>query len=254
MRPITSGSITLICVCTPAMARLTSPLRPASAARRRSWSTAHGPGDLGHERERAPASRIRHQGDDPLSAVRRPRKGQAEPRRRNSGVAHAAAQAPSKLGLRPGSSIRVEDAIKVIVTKSANDIAVAVAERDRRLRKRIRGHDDAKGPCARHDPYGLPQRLGPAQMTSRSPRPRIWPCSGARSGPISRDISAISPCANSPIRQAPPYPRPSDGSRAGHRQHQDRLHQGFRLQPAASVKHNGHYIVSAVVMGGGRAR
>jgi D-alanyl-D-alanine carboxypeptidase len=41
---------------------------------------------------------------------------------------HAAAQAPSKLGLRPGQSIRVEDAIKAIVTKSANDIAVAVAE------------------------------------------------------------------------------------------------------------------------------
>ena len=42
--------------------------------------------------------------------------------------AHAAAQAPSKLGLRAGSSIRVEDAIKAIVTKSANDMAVAVAE------------------------------------------------------------------------------------------------------------------------------
>ncbi|MFO1116846.1 MAG: serine hydrolase [Beijerinckiaceae bacterium] len=42
--------------------------------------------------------------------------------------AHAAAQAPSKLGLRPGSTIEVEDAIKAIVTKSANDIAVAVAE------------------------------------------------------------------------------------------------------------------------------
>jgi D-alanyl-D-alanine carboxypeptidase len=42
--------------------------------------------------------------------------------------AHAAAQAPSKLGLRPGQTIRVEDAIKVIVTKSANDIAVAVGE------------------------------------------------------------------------------------------------------------------------------
>src|SRR6266568_4769335 len=42
--------------------------------------------------------------------------------------AHAAAQAPSKLGLRPGQTIRVEEAIKVIVTKSANDIAVAVAE------------------------------------------------------------------------------------------------------------------------------
>jgi D-alanyl-D-alanine carboxypeptidase len=42
--------------------------------------------------------------------------------------AHAAAQAPSKLGLKPGDSIAVEDAIQVIVTKSANDIAVVVAE------------------------------------------------------------------------------------------------------------------------------
>lgn len=42
--------------------------------------------------------------------------------------AHAAAQAPSKLGLRPGQSITVEDAIKALVTKSANDVAVIVAE------------------------------------------------------------------------------------------------------------------------------
>ena len=42
--------------------------------------------------------------------------------------AHAAAMAPSKLGLKPGESIAVEDAIKTIVTKSANDIAVVVAE------------------------------------------------------------------------------------------------------------------------------
>ena len=42
--------------------------------------------------------------------------------------AHAASQAPSKLGLRPGATIEVEDAIKALVTKSANDIAVAVAE------------------------------------------------------------------------------------------------------------------------------
>ena len=42
--------------------------------------------------------------------------------------AHAAAQAPSRLGLRPGETIAVEDAIKVVVTKSANDIAVAIAE------------------------------------------------------------------------------------------------------------------------------
>ncbi len=42
---------------------------------------------------------------------------------------HAARQAPTKLGLAPGATISVDDAIKAIVTLSANDIAVAVAER-----------------------------------------------------------------------------------------------------------------------------
>jgi len=37
-------------------------------------------------------------------------------------------QAPSKLGLNAGDTISVEDAIKAVVTKSANDIAVAIAE------------------------------------------------------------------------------------------------------------------------------
>jgi D-alanyl-D-alanine carboxypeptidase len=41
---------------------------------------------------------------------------------------HAAAQAPTKLGLPPGQTIDVESAIKAVVTKSANDIAVAIAE------------------------------------------------------------------------------------------------------------------------------
>ena len=40
----------------------------------------------------------------------------------------AVAQAPSKLGLRLGERISVRDAIGVIATKSANDIAVALAE------------------------------------------------------------------------------------------------------------------------------
>lgn len=40
----------------------------------------------------------------------------------------AAAQAPTKLGLRPGDSIGVENAIRAVVTRSANDIAVAIAE------------------------------------------------------------------------------------------------------------------------------
>jgi D-alanyl-D-alanine carboxypeptidase len=42
--------------------------------------------------------------------------------------AEATAQPPSKLGLKPGQTIEVEDAIKALVTRSANDIAVAIAE------------------------------------------------------------------------------------------------------------------------------
>ena len=42
--------------------------------------------------------------------------------------AHASQQAPTKLGLRPGQTIRVENAIKGLVTRSANDAAVVIAE------------------------------------------------------------------------------------------------------------------------------
>jgi D-alanyl-D-alanine carboxypeptidase len=41
---------------------------------------------------------------------------------------HAAAQSPSKLNLGPGDRISVEDAVLALVTKSANDVAVVVAE------------------------------------------------------------------------------------------------------------------------------
>jgi len=41
---------------------------------------------------------------------------------------HATEQAPSKLGIKAGQTITVDDAIKAVVTRSANDIAVAIAE------------------------------------------------------------------------------------------------------------------------------
>ena len=41
---------------------------------------------------------------------------------------HAASMQPSKLGLKPGSTIKVRHAIKALVTKSANDVAATVAE------------------------------------------------------------------------------------------------------------------------------
>jgi len=42
--------------------------------------------------------------------------------------AEAASQAPTKLGLKPGQFLVVEDAIKALITKSANDAAVVIAE------------------------------------------------------------------------------------------------------------------------------
>lgn len=41
---------------------------------------------------------------------------------------YASSRPPSKLGLKPGSTIKVKDAIMALVTKSANDVAVVVAE------------------------------------------------------------------------------------------------------------------------------
>ena len=41
---------------------------------------------------------------------------------------HASDQDPTKLGLRPGQTIKVEDAIKGLITRSANDAAVVIGE------------------------------------------------------------------------------------------------------------------------------
>lgn len=42
--------------------------------------------------------------------------------------AHAASEPPSKLGVRPGGSINVDQAIRALVTRSANDMATALGE------------------------------------------------------------------------------------------------------------------------------
>ncbi|MFO1249042.1 MAG: serine hydrolase [Alphaproteobacteria bacterium] len=41
---------------------------------------------------------------------------------------HASIQRPTKLGLRPGQSIDVDTAIRAVVIRSANDVAVVIAE------------------------------------------------------------------------------------------------------------------------------
>lgn len=54
--------------------------------------------------------------------------GRLSPNQRIIISPHAAGMVPSKLGLKAGSTIRVEDAIFALVTKSANDVAAALAE------------------------------------------------------------------------------------------------------------------------------
>ncbi len=43
-------------------------------------------------------------------------------------TSHAASMVPSKIGLKPGETIKVKDAIYALVTKSANDVAAAVGD------------------------------------------------------------------------------------------------------------------------------
>lgn len=56
------------------------------------------------------------------------KKGEISPDTKITCSKHAVAQAPSKLGLPVGGKITLETALKVVIVKSANDVAVMVAE------------------------------------------------------------------------------------------------------------------------------
>ena len=97
---------------------------------------------------------------------------------------HAASAVPTKLGLRPARRSRVEDAIKALVTISANDIARVIAEHISGQREQVRPAHDRDRQGAGHEAHDLPQRLGPARQ-----RPGDH---GARPGdPRHRDLPAL---------------------------------------------------------------
>ena len=52
--------------------------------------------------------------------------------------AAAAAEPPSKMGFRPGTQLTLDNALKIIMVKSANDVAWAIGETSRRLGRRLR--------------------------------------------------------------------------------------------------------------------
>jgi D-alanyl-D-alanine carboxypeptidase len=56
------------------------------------------------------------------------RKGRLSPDSLIVVSANAARQAPSKMGFRPGTTLTIDNALKMLLVKSANDIAVTIAE------------------------------------------------------------------------------------------------------------------------------
>ncbi|CAH1660124.1 D-alanyl-D-alanine carboxypeptidase [Hyphomicrobiales bacterium] len=76
--------------------------------------------------------------------------------------AKAAAQPPTKLGVRPGTTIKVDDAIKAMVTLSANDVSMVVAENlggsESQFARMMTAKARALGMSRStfHNPHGLP--------------------------------------------------------------------------------------------------
>ncbi|MDP3407970.1 MAG: SPOR domain-containing protein [Bosea sp. (in: a-proteobacteria)] len=84
--------------------------------------------------------------------------------------AHAARQEPSKIGFAPGETITVRDAILALITKSANDVAMTVAENvggseDEFARMMTaRARSLGMGRTTFYNPHGLPH--SPPNMTT----------------------------------------------------------------------------------------
>jgi hypothetical protein len=125
--------------------------------------------------------------------------------------AHAAGQAPVKLGLKPNQTIAVEDALRAMVTKSANDAAAVVAEA-------IGGGDEAEG-----------ARLMTGRGTdNHRPRPSAARASDPQS--ISQLLRLFLAAELQLSRPRDAQPQRPPGKRARRRRHQDRLHRSLRVQ------------------------
>ena len=89
---------------------------------------------------------------------------------------HAAGMPPSKLGLPAGSSIRVDDAVKALVTESANDISAAIGEKISGSEKRFasamtsRAHKLGMSRTTFRNASGLPD---PQQVTTARDMARL---------------------------------------------------------------------------------
>ena len=145
---------------------------------------------------------------------------------------HAAAQEPSKLGIAVGDSLRVEDAIKAVVTRSANDVAVAIAE--------AIGHDKSSfAALMTRKAHALGMSRTLYRNASGLPNDEQWT--------TARDLTVLAPLGRATLPAVFPlfrdarvrlrrrnHRQPQPPARPGRRRrrHQDRLYARFGLQLA----------------------
>ena len=130
-------------------------------------------GDAGDQCRQSAPSGLADQDHDALPAVRAAGGGQDQDRRPKCRFRPMPPprRHPSS-GSKPGQSIEVETAIRAIVTKSANDVAVIVAEALGGSEARIRQADDRQGACARHEAHDLSKRVRAARRSADHHRTR----------------------------------------------------------------------------------
>ena len=143
---------------------------------------------------------------------------------------HASQQAPSKLGLLPGQTISVEDAIRALVTKSANDAAVVVAEAiggdeetfARMMTRKARALGMSRTVYA--NASGLPDE---DQLTTARDQVDARP---RHPGPLPALLPLFRDAELHLSRPRDAQPQQAARPRRGRRRHQDRLHPRLRLQ------------------------
>ena len=142
----------------------------------------------------------------------------------------AAKEPPSKIGLPIGAEISLELGLRALIIKSANDVAVMLAEA-------VSGNKDAfivrmnrHGQAARHDADTLRQPERPARARSGHDGPRSRPAWR----PPSSATSRARPLLENPYLRIGKRRLRSHNSLLrtfdGRGRHQDRLHLRFRLQ------------------------
>ena len=85
---------------------------------------------------------------------------------------HAEVRLRPSSGLKQGATIKVEDAIKALVTQSANDAAVTIAENLAGTEENFARYMTQTARNIGMSKYDLPQRLGPAERRAGHDRAR----------------------------------------------------------------------------------